>query len=628
MPLQRILDLVWMGKGACSISQAQLQLATTQINQVFKNSSVIQLVTEKYCKQSAANGQDVVSEELDVTFKDVEDELEQIEKENHSLDETGSKKMNGTHQSKHHFSTWSRYATGNSQLCTNIGRSRVLQTNNRCLHTSSQCYAITAEQLAKLEEIAKRKKSLHDSKNNQKLDMKQELSGRSKEKRVPSTRVGRVASFGGLAAGLMLGTVSEMAKNVFVGDDSKSGSSGLTGQAFLNDSNMERIVNTLCRVRGAALKLGQMLSIQDESIVDPRLLQVFDRVRQSADFMPVSQMKKVLVKELGKDWHEKIAHFEERPFAAASIGQVHRAVLHDGREVAMKIQYPGVAGSIDSDVNNLVTLLKFYNFFPEKFYIDNFIAVARKELSEECDYEREAKYFRKFRELLKDDARYHVPEVISELSTKRVITTEMITGVPLDKVTEMDQDTRNYVASAMLSLLMREIFEFHMMQTDPNWSNFFYNPETQKINLLDFGASREYSENFVNDYIEVVYAASIGDKATVLEKSRSLKFLTGYEAKVLEDAHVDAVMILGEPFAEDGEFDFSRQDTTKRIVRLVPTMLEHRLTAPPEESYSLHRKLSGGFLLASKLQSKFACRDILQDLYQNHHKRKSHALDS
>lgn len=97
---------------------------------------------------------------------------------------------------------------------------------------------------------------------------------------------------------------------------------------------------------------------------------------------------------------------------------------------------------------------------------------------------------------------------------------------------------------------------------------------------------------------------------------------------MLEDAHVDAVMILGEPFAEDGEYDFSRQDTTKRIVKLVPTMLEHRLTAPPEESYSLHRKLSGGFLLASKLQSKFACRDILVNLYENHHKRKSHVVNS
>ena len=95
----------------------------------------------------------------------------------------------------------------------------------------------------------------------------------------------------------------------------------------------------------------------------------------------------------------------------------------------------------------------------------------------------------------------------------------------------------------------------------------------------------------------------------------------------MEDAHVDAVMILGEPFSKDGEFDFSEQDTTKRIVKLVPTMLEHRLTAPPEESYSLHRKLSGGFLLASKLNSKFACRDILQRLYAAHHKKLSAIAD-
>ncbi|XP_075439802.1 atypical kinase COQ8A, mitochondrial-like [Ascaphus truei] len=110
---------------------------------------------------------------------------------------------------------------------------------------------------------------------------------------------------------------------------------------FLSEANAERIVRTLCKVRGAALKLGQMLSIQDDAFINPQLQKVFERVRQSADFMPIKQMMKTLNGDLGPNWREKLDFFEERPFAAASIGQVHLARLKDGREVAMKIQVGG-----------------------------------------------------------------------------------------------------------------------------------------------------------------------------------------------------------------------------------------------------------------------------------------------
>lgn len=134
---------------------------------------------------------------------------------------------------------------------------------------------------------------------------------------MPSSRIGRVASFGSLFAGLGVGTISELTKGAF-----GLGGSSNVRDALLSPQNAERIVDTLCKVRGAALKLGQILSIQDTNVVSPQLIQAFDRVRQAADFMPDWQVKRVLVKEFGPDWRSKFSEFEEKPFAAASIGQV------------------------------------------------------------------------------------------------------------------------------------------------------------------------------------------------------------------------------------------------------------------------------------------------------------------
>ncbi|XP_020380445.2 atypical kinase COQ8B, mitochondrial-like [Rhincodon typus] len=153
------------------------------------------------------------------------------------------------------------------------------------------------------------------------------------------------------------------------------------------------------------------------------------------------------------------------------------------------------------------------------------------------------------------------------------------------------------------------------MQTDPNWSNFFFDEEKQKVTLLDFGASREFGKEFTDNYIEVVRAAADGNRDKVLQKSRDLKFLTGYETKVFEDAHIDAVMTLGKAFAQPESFDFGSQDTTRRIQSLIPVMLKHRLTPPPEESYSLHRKMAGSFLICSRLHAFIPCKDMFDQVY-------------
>ena len=481
------------------------------------------------------------------------------------------------------------------------------------------------------------------------IDDKQLISSVAMERSVPASRVSRVASFASLGAGLAFGTVAEASRRaVGIRGGGKSGAA-TDGSLVLTEANASRIVATLCRVRGAALKLGQILSIQDGAVIGPELQKIFDRVRESADFMPQWQLEQVMRGELGEDWKDQFANFSMKPFAAASIGQVHRATLLDGTEVAVKVQYPGVAKSIDSDIRNLLTLMKVLAFLPEGLFVDKIASHMAVELAQECDYQREALCGQRMKELLAPNQVFHVPTVYPELSATQVLTTEYIRGLTIDQCTALSQDTRNLIASAVLRLCFTELFIHRYMQTDPNWANFLFNPSTRQLGLLDFGATREYRPGFVNTYFKIIDGAAKKDRQAVLEYSREVGFLTGFESKAMNEAHVESVMLLARPFHENKNFNFGNQTITSEIQALSGTMLRERLCPPPPEVsfhhlpffgmffwniflecflecffkcflecffqvYSLHRKLSGLFLLAGKLEAEFNCFVIWEEI--------------
>lgn len=439
-----------------------------------------------------------------------------------------------------------------------------------------------------------------------------------RESRVPSSRFGRIWQYAGLGTSMAFGAVGEGLRRV-------TGTAAATGGSLmLSPGNLEILVAKLSRMRGAALKLGQIISFQDIKMLPPAIHEVLQRVQDSADYMPAWQRDKVLANNLGSEWRDLFTSFDEKPIAAASIGQVHKAVLKStGQAVAVKVQYPGVADSIDSDLNNLSILLTASRLLPKGLFLDRTIANARTELAWECDYVREAEWQERFRAAVADDPSvFKVPKTFPEACGRQVLTAELVHGVGVAKLPTLAQETRDWIGTQILRLCLREIIEFKFMQTDPNWTNFLYNEKDHKIELLDFGASREYADEFVDPYINVLIAASHNDRAAIRDLSIQLGYLTGAESQPMLDAHIQSVLTLAEPFQESGPevYDFRDQTITDRVRGLIPVMVRERLAPPPEETYSLHRKLSGAFLLCARLGSRVPCRALFEKAIETYRK--------
>ncbi|KAJ7166665.1 ABC1-domain-containing protein [Mycena filopes] len=439
--------------------------------------------------------------------------------------------------------------------------------------------------------------------------------------KVPSSRIGRLFHYGGLAASLGYGAASEVIRRT------TSPNSGDAQQSvMMTEANITRLVSKLSQMRGAALKLGQFLSIQDTHVLPADVDKIFRRVQDGAHYMPDWQMEEVLRTALGPDWSTSFTSFERVPFAAASIGQVHAATLAShasptgaAARVAVKIQFPGIASSIASDLGYISILLTAGRLLPKGLFLDRTMAVMKQELADECDYRREAGFLRAFgaAERLGEDPRFRVPWVW-EGSTERVLVMEMVEGVSVGdaEVANLPQAERDEIAALIIELCLRELFTFRLMQTDPNHANFLWDAPQRQLALVDFGATREYSKEFMDGWLRLLEAAATDDRDACVEWSRNVGYLTGEESEEMLTAHVTSLALLATPFKPSTPQPFafgpgsSWAGITAAIRDQIPVMLRERLTPPPRETYSLNRKLSGAFLLAARLDATVDTRAI------------------
>eukprot|EP00357_Protocruzia_adherens_P032721 CAMPEP_0115012808 /NCGR_PEP_ID=MMETSP0216-20121206/24976_1 /TAXON_ID=223996 /ORGANISM="Protocruzia adherens, Strain Boccale" /LENGTH=609 /DNA_ID=CAMNT_0002381973 /DNA_START=154 /DNA_END=1983 /DNA_ORIENTATION=- len=450
-------------------------------------------------------------------------------------------------------------------------------------------------------------------------ELKQKKRLNLKAEKVPDGAFSRALGFGMLGVGLLGGAVTQAFKSATGLSESNSQLSGVA-KYVITEGNADRIFKTLSRMRGAALKIGQIFSYQEDKLIPPILKDALEKAKMEASIMPERQLFQVLRAELGDDWESRFEEFDTNPIAAASIGQVHKAKLKTGQIVAMKIQYPGVSKSIDSDIKNLKLLMKMTRIMPKGLYVDNILKQVRGELKEECDYLLEADKQRRFREyVLQEFDDVYVPAVFDDLTTQNILTSEYMEGVMIDRLysDKVPQNIKDTVGSNLLRVCLKEIFQWREMQTDPNPGNFFYNFDTNQLILLDFGAGRTYSKEFIQNYFYLIQGSVEDDHKMIQKMATRIGFFTGEESKPLLEVHCGAFADIGLPFRNPGEYDFGAQDVTSRVYEKIPPILKDRLTPPPPEIYSLHRKLSGAYLLAIHLKSKIRARDLYLEIYNN-----------
>ncbi len=421
---------------------------------------------------------------------------------------------------------------------------------------------------------------------------------------VPGGRVARLGQFGRLAGGVAGGMLAEGARRLAEGERPRF------RDMILTPGNAARIADRLSEMRGAAMKLGQMLSMDAGDMLPPELTAIMARLRQNAHRMPPEQLQRVLAAEWGGDWRRRFVRFNASPIAAASIGQVHRAQTPDGRDLAIKVQYPGIRESIDADIDNVATLLRLSGLLPAGLDVAPLLAAAKEQLHQEADYIREGEQMTAFGTLLADSPAYVVPALDREFTTGRVLAMDFIEARPIESLREADEAARNTAMRALIRLVLRELFELGVMQTDPNFANYRYQPDSGRLVLLDFGATRPVSATTASAYRALLRAALAGDRQAVEQAALAGGFVGGGAiAHHGQRIHRMIDIILTELDRQD-LFDFGDRRFVELLREEAMDVAADRAAwhLPSADLLFVQRKISGTALLAASLGAKIDVR--------------------
>ncbi|EGR0267158.1 AarF/ABC1/UbiB kinase family protein [Vibrio alginolyticus] len=430
----------------------------------------------------------------------------------------------------------------------------------------------------------------------------------AKERSLPTHRISRFSKFASLATRVAGNVIAEGTKQIAKGNKPKAKDLLLTPQ------NIARLTDQLAHLRGAAMKLGQMLSMDAGDVLEPELADILSRLRSNADPMPAKQLNGVMEGSLGANWKAEFLSFNFKPIASASIGQVHQAYSDAGDNLAVKVQYPGIRKSIDSDVDNVGTLLKVVGLIPESVDYKGLLEEAKKQLHDEADYAREAQFAIRYHDALKEHPHFVVPKIHTESSSDSVLAMEFIDGSPIEQIEHYDQSTRDFVMHSLLELLFRELFEFKMVQTDPNFANYLYIENTRQIGLLDFGATREYSERFSTGYRQAFASVVNNDEQGLNDALEQIGFFSQTILPDQRQAILDLVKMACEPMLVDEPYDFKASGLAQKLreAGTILSMEQEYWHTPPADALFLHRKIGGMYLLAARIGAKVNIRQLVQ----------------
>lgn len=424
---------------------------------------------------------------------------------------------------------------------------------------------------------------------------------------VPSGRLARLARLGSMATGVAGSMLMEGARQLAQGKRPK------LSDLLLTPANALRVTHQLAQMRGAAMKVGQLISMDAGDLLPPEMAAVLARLRSDAHAMPQRQVQAVLTANWGAKWQQSFEPFSFTPIAAASIGQVHRAKTKDGRDLAIKIQYPGVRKSINSDVNNVASLLRMSGLLPKTLDIAPLLLEAKRQLREEANYQAEGTHLQRFAELLANAPEFVVPVLHADLTTKNVLAMSFVGGVPVESMTNAPQAERDRIVSLLVSLLFRELFEFGLMQTDPNFANYRYDPESKQLILLDFGATRSFAPALGQAYRQLMAAAMAGDHPAMTQAGLAIGYFDAHTQPKHQTAVLAMFEMALEPLRFEGAFDFGTTDLLQRLrdAGMALGLDRDFWHIPPIDTLFLHRKLGGLYLLAARLKARVNVRQLL-----------------
>lgn len=359
--------------------------------------------------------------------------------------------------------------------------------------------------------------------------------------------------------------------------------------------NAARIVERSTELKGAFMKLAQMLSMRSD-LLPPEALAVLSTVQSSVPPMPYATIRAQVERELGGPPEALFAHFEPEAFAAASLGQVHRAELPTGESVVVKIQYPGVDATVAQDLKNVRALLQTLvrigrDVMRQKIDAAEIAAELEERLGEELDYVHEAANLARFRQLFADDPEVEIPEPFPKFSSRRVLTMRALDGYPLQDILApgVDQDLKDWVAVKYFRVLWRQIFSFGELHTDPHPGNYLvtYHPH---VCMLDLGSVRVFPERIRTASVDLVRATLAGDEATMAECFVRLGYLDTDD----DPAPMARIMrIIFEPVLRDAPYDPRDYHPVDRAKEVAAIGLEHRMFKAPGHRLFLLRALIG-----------------------------------